>query len=897
MKNKFKYVSPKETFANAKRQKLDEMYSDELPDEDFYVDKSYENYLDARDDAYENPIRSRKTGIGIFCNNCDMEFDDENDISDNFLCPDCESTFQYEKKSREYGEEPIDEKSFTVEENPMPESRFAESINPQGRKLNEGNDSRGIYMDEDGTYPAYAWPGGYPIYYIMKDNGILCPDCVNNERPKDLDDEYTDDDRWIVVGQDINYEDADLHCDHCNEKIECAYCEDEDNEEDNEEIEVENRNIKGRKLNEEREIKFRSLNEMWSGPLRDEYTDFEEFEAYDEMYNLSGRLGFDSAEEAWEANPVVKGSTDPNDYGLESEGDRLDINEIEFEGSLIDEYPVDESQTVSNAGDAKVYSYMNHMWEIITWNDEAEDHESGSQTVNDLGVQYDETTREGRRFRSIDEAMEVGPDIKKSITGDITMKKSDIRDKLLERLEKTTEGRKLLNEMGYANDPDEPEYLDNLTFKHRRAREDREVAHIANSGSPDHSTDLNWYDEEKKYVNYYKCPDCNCNWLDDDCDSMHNHHCPDCDAEIEPYESEELDSTGSVIDTISHIDDVKSRQHHEGVLDEAKKKKWNFEKKKGDSKKKSDDGDDKDDKPKKNGKGLPPWLKKKGKKDSDIDECGTPKMESRKPRGRRMNESENDGWRKGEPWFFNQYRCPDCECEWDNESTSQYDDECPDCGIIVSPFDSEEIQMESRNRRGRRLNEAHTGAALRSGIPVIGGADYSNRSRKRSSYKVTDEMLGGVVDQYGGIRLTNDDIFAEGSYEKNMSDHVGGVFDDDDFVIDMNRLRKPKPLSRSTSPKPLHEANFDRFKKEETSEEEFDADMDRYYIDGYNPEGRDNEVIDGPGDHTEFDTDEFDEFESGVEKVMGHINRKNKKPEVRRLRPERDRNFKFKHRD
>lgn len=26
----------------------------------------------------------------------------------------------------------------------------------------------------DGTLPAYAWPGGYPILYMAKDNGILC---------------------------------------------------------------------------------------------------------------------------------------------------------------------------------------------------------------------------------------------------------------------------------------------------------------------------------------------------------------------------------------------------------------------------------------------------------------------------------------------------------------------------------------------------------------------------------------------------------------------------------------------------------------------------------------------------------------------------------------------------
>jgi len=27
----------------------------------------------------------------------------------------------------------------------------------------------------DGKLPAYAWPGAYPIVYLAKDNGILCP--------------------------------------------------------------------------------------------------------------------------------------------------------------------------------------------------------------------------------------------------------------------------------------------------------------------------------------------------------------------------------------------------------------------------------------------------------------------------------------------------------------------------------------------------------------------------------------------------------------------------------------------------------------------------------------------------------------------------------------------------
>ncbi len=66
----------------------------------------------------------------------------------------------------------------------------------------------------------YAWPGGYPLFYITKDSVILCPKCTN-ENIELLSDPY--DPQWYIVGYDINYEDSDLYCDHCGERIESAY--------------------------------------------------------------------------------------------------------------------------------------------------------------------------------------------------------------------------------------------------------------------------------------------------------------------------------------------------------------------------------------------------------------------------------------------------------------------------------------------------------------------------------------------------------------------------------------------------------------------------------------------------------------------------------------------------
>ena len=82
--------------------------------------------------------------------------------------------------------------------------------------------------DENGRLPAYAWPGGYPIFYLCADNGILCPQCANKESAvKEADEhaDYPDFDQWRIVASDINWEDASLTCDNCSQPIESAYGE------------------------------------------------------------------------------------------------------------------------------------------------------------------------------------------------------------------------------------------------------------------------------------------------------------------------------------------------------------------------------------------------------------------------------------------------------------------------------------------------------------------------------------------------------------------------------------------------------------------------------------------------------------------------------------------------
>lgn len=76
--------------------------------------------------------------------------------------------------------------------------------------------------------PSHAWPGGYPIYYVFTDGGCCCSKCANNNI-ESIDDDiegnrnWNSHGGWALTAADINYEDADLRCDHCSRPIESAY--------------------------------------------------------------------------------------------------------------------------------------------------------------------------------------------------------------------------------------------------------------------------------------------------------------------------------------------------------------------------------------------------------------------------------------------------------------------------------------------------------------------------------------------------------------------------------------------------------------------------------------------------------------------------------------------------
>jgi len=88
-----------------------------------------------------------------------------------------------------------------------------------------------VIVKETGRVNTYTFPGGYPIYYLCKDGGILCPDCVNANLELIKVAKEDNDPQWDVIALDVYYEGPMMHCDNCNAEIESAYGDPEEEEE------------------------------------------------------------------------------------------------------------------------------------------------------------------------------------------------------------------------------------------------------------------------------------------------------------------------------------------------------------------------------------------------------------------------------------------------------------------------------------------------------------------------------------------------------------------------------------------------------------------------------------------------------------------------------------------
>ena len=80
----------------------------------------------------------------------------------------------------------------------------------------------GVLADDIVQHP-YAWPGGYPRYAITDDCAALCKHCCAAEQKAIRSTDGTD--GWCVISTAINWEDPELHCNNCGNRIESAYAE------------------------------------------------------------------------------------------------------------------------------------------------------------------------------------------------------------------------------------------------------------------------------------------------------------------------------------------------------------------------------------------------------------------------------------------------------------------------------------------------------------------------------------------------------------------------------------------------------------------------------------------------------------------------------------------------
>lgn len=108
------------------------------------------------------------------------------------------------------------------------ETRFREDVGKAlCASLREGAGSVNPNIPLDGTLgmPLRCTElGAYPLYYVTKDGGVLSPEAVIENLGLTND---VNDPQWFVVSVGINYEDANLICDHTGKRIRSAYAEDD----------------------------------------------------------------------------------------------------------------------------------------------------------------------------------------------------------------------------------------------------------------------------------------------------------------------------------------------------------------------------------------------------------------------------------------------------------------------------------------------------------------------------------------------------------------------------------------------------------------------------------------------------------------------------------------------
>ncbi len=75
----------------------------------------------------------------------------------------------------------------------------------------------------------YAWPGGYPLFIGSSTGESAHFECVKENLSSIIHD-LRHSHRFGPMYCEINYENTELYCDHCNKKIESAYGDDDEEE-------------------------------------------------------------------------------------------------------------------------------------------------------------------------------------------------------------------------------------------------------------------------------------------------------------------------------------------------------------------------------------------------------------------------------------------------------------------------------------------------------------------------------------------------------------------------------------------------------------------------------------------------------------------------------------------
>ena len=72
----------------------------------------------------------------------------------------------------------------------------------------------------------YAWPGGYPLYFVSTDGAALSFEGVRAEWHQVCWDYICGvNTGWRIAGVEVNWEDAELFCDATGNRIESAYAD------------------------------------------------------------------------------------------------------------------------------------------------------------------------------------------------------------------------------------------------------------------------------------------------------------------------------------------------------------------------------------------------------------------------------------------------------------------------------------------------------------------------------------------------------------------------------------------------------------------------------------------------------------------------------------------------